>query len=292
MSHSQLVTVVKMLQKLMAETRRQLEELTSRVDSGAKGTGDIRSRAQVARGMRRDERVVDVSVGRKTVVVVRLGTGVDPDIKARTAKETLQASRATIGDAVLRVRRLPNRDAALTLAAGREEGVLRSGAINTVFGHGAQLVRGGLSVIAKNISHELLHTLTEAEVGGAIPALSIRKKEGPRGRGTIVIRVPGITEGRQLTTDGLRLRGERYPCEPFEPAIRAKQCFRCWQWGHIGSICHNPARCGQCGQAPHRDVCIGRKKCVNCQGDHPAVATGICPVSIAMRAGARSAWDP
>ena len=41
---------------------------------------------------------------------------------------------------------------------------------------------------------------------------------------------------------------------------------------------------------PHRGMYIGHKKCVNCQGDHPAVAIRICPVGIAMRAGARSAY--
>jgi len=89
MSQSQLVTVVKMLQKQMAEVRRQLEELTARVNGGLKGTGDTRSWAQVAGGKRYDERVIVVLVGRKTEVVIQLGAGADPGIKARTAKETL-----------------------------------------------------------------------------------------------------------------------------------------------------------------------------------------------------------
>jgi hypothetical protein len=89
MSYSQLVSVVKMLQKQMADMRRQLEELTARINSGLKGIGDTRSWAQVARGKRRDERVVVILVGHKTEVVIRLGAGADSGIKARIAKETL-----------------------------------------------------------------------------------------------------------------------------------------------------------------------------------------------------------
>jgi len=69
-SQSQLVTVVKMLQKQMAEVRRQLEELIMRVSGRLKGTGNTRSWAQVARGKRRDKRVIVVPVSYKTEVVI------------------------------------------------------------------------------------------------------------------------------------------------------------------------------------------------------------------------------
>jgi len=66
MSHSQLVAAVRALQEQMAETQRQLKGLEIRAGSGVTDASGTRSWAQVAGNKRRDERVVGVSIGRKT----------------------------------------------------------------------------------------------------------------------------------------------------------------------------------------------------------------------------------
>jgi hypothetical protein len=55
--------------------------------------------------------------------------------------------------------------------------LLWSRAIDNVFKGEVQLICGELGVVAESISHGLLRTMTEAEIGAAIPMLFIEKKE-------------------------------------------------------------------------------------------------------------------
>ena len=132
-------------------------------------------------------------------------------------------------------------------------------------------------------------TTAEVEKTGT-PVLSVKTQTGSRLHGTAVLRVPGLSVGQHLTTDGLTIGNVQFPCEPFAPTIRARQCFRSWQWGHISSNCPNPARCNQCNRAPHHGSCAHKATCANCHGAHPAIAVDICPVGIEIRNGARAAY--
>ena len=60
---------------------------------------------------------------KKIEIIIKLGD--DPAVLARTAQETLQTTRTTLGPGVIRARAIPHGRTALTLAVGQEGSILR-----------------------------------------------------------------------------------------------------------------------------------------------------------------------
>jgi hypothetical protein len=64
----------------------------------------------------------------------------------------------------------------------------------------------------------------------------------------------------------------------YDRSARIRRCFKCQQYGHIGSICSNPTTCGLCASnhetrdCPQRAATTdqGPRKCVNCGDAHAA----------------------
>jgi hypothetical protein len=60
--------------------------------------------------------------------------------------------------------------------------------------------------------------------------------------------------------------------ELYDRSARVRQCFNCQQYGHVGSTCSNPERCGHCaGSHQTRDCATSpqdRRKCANCGSAH------------------------
>jgi hypothetical protein len=68
----------------------------------------------------------------------------------------------------------------------------------------------------------------------------------------------------------------------YDRSARIRRCFKCQQYGHIGSICSNPTTCGLCAGSHETRDCPqrssadqGPRKCVNC-GDAHAAWSKIC----------------
>ena len=63
----------------------------------------------------------------------------------------------------------------------------------------------------------------------------------------------------------------------YDRAARIRRCYNCQQYGHIGTICSNPASCGYCAGGHETRGCPQRtepgdqvRKCANCGGPHAA----------------------
>ena len=137
--------------------------------------------------------------------------------------------------------------------------------------------KGGVKVIIKGIPGEKLSSISEEEVVEQCNGLHCTKKTRG-GSGTILCNVPSLERARELTVRGIKLGGQTYRCEPFCDRGRALQCFNCMKWGHIARQCHNEGRCAGCAKAKHAGECRV-VKCVNCKGDHSAIARADCPVA-------------
>jgi hypothetical protein len=73
------------------------------------------------------------------------------------------------------------------------------------------------------------------------------------------------------------------------------QCFKCYQYGHVGHRCRNTQRCGFCAAPGHAtNDCIGKEdctkhQCVLCHGNHPSWAKE-CPVRAKQAEAAKLAY--
>ncbi|KAF4210539.1 hypothetical protein CNMCM5878_004249 [Aspergillus fumigatiaffinis] len=63
----------------------------------------------------------------------------------------------------------------------------------------------------------------------------------------------------------------------YDRSARIRRCFKCQQYGHIGSICSNPTTCGLCAGSHETRDCPqrsstdqGPRKCANCGDAHAA----------------------
>ena len=62
----------------------------------------------------------------------------------------------------------------------------------------------------------------------------------------------------------------------YDRACRVKQCFRCYQYGHIGTQCNTSQTCGHCAENHESKHCKQKgtegfiPKCTTCKGTHNA----------------------
>ena len=60
--------------------------------------------------------------------------------------------------------------------------------------------------------------------------------------------------------------------ERFDRACQVRRCFKCYQYGHIGTQCRETETCGRCAAQDHntKDCKAEQVKCCLCQGKHNA----------------------
>lgn len=76
--------------------------------------------------------------------------------------------------------------------------------------------------------------------------------------------------------------GQIHQCQLYDRACRVKQCFRCYNYGHIGTQCNASQTCGYCGEQ-HESKHCSRKgvegfapRCAVCKDSHTAWSNA-CP---------------
>lgn len=73
--------------------------------------------------------------------------------------------------------------------------------------------------------------------------------------------------------EGLVIGSELHGCCVYNKQCRSKQCFICWKYGHLSTICPSKEHqvCGKCsGEHHHGDCTSAAKKCATCGGYHEA----------------------
>ena len=60
--------------------------------------------------------------------------------------------------------------------------------------------------------------------------------------------------------------------EKYDRACQVRRCFKCYQYGHIGTQCRETETCGRCAAQDHntKDCKAKQVKCCLCQGKHTA----------------------
>lgn len=114
--------------------------------------------------------------------------------------------------------------------------------------------------------------------------------------GPLIISVTEPEQANRLIDAGLIWSYELYNCEPFVGDCVVTQCFKCYQYGHVGHKCYNIQRCGFCAGTGHAtNDCQGREdnmkhQCVQCKGKHPSWDRS-CPVRAGRVEAAQAAYN-
>lgn len=81
---------------------------------------------------------------------------------------------------------------------------------------------------------------------------------------------------------GMAWDGQIHQCQLYDRACRVKQCFRCYNYGHIGTQCNASQTCGYCAErhetkhCSHKGVEGFTPRCAVCKGAHTAWSNA-CP---------------
>jgi hypothetical protein len=79
-----------------------------------------------------------------------------------------------------------------------------------------------------------------------------------------------------IIDEGLIWQGEALRCELYDRQCRLRQCYKCQNYGHIGTQCKASTACGYCAQEHSSRDCPTRtgdgspRKCATCKGAHEA----------------------
>jgi hypothetical protein len=94
----------------------------------------------------------------------------------------------------------------------------------------------------------------------------------------LILHLSNVKAAQKLCSTGLLWDAEIFDCEPYDATVRIRQCFKCYEFGHISKYCKKQQRCGHCAGAAHEQEENGcpqgqessTKRCVNCRGKHTA----------------------
>ncbi|KAF3484323.1 uncharacterized protein GIQ15_03647 [Arthroderma uncinatum] len=81
---------------------------------------------------------------------------------------------------------------------------------------------------------------------------------------------------------GMAWAGQIHMCQLYDRACRVKQCFRCYNYGHIGTQCNAAQACGYCAELHETRNCKQKgaenftPRCTVCKGVHKAWSNA-CP---------------
>lgn len=81
---------------------------------------------------------------------------------------------------------------------------------------------------------------------------------------------------------GMAWEGQIHQCQLYDRACRIKQCFRCYNYGHIGTQCHAAQTCGYCAELHETRHCKEKgaegftPRCAVCKDAHTAWSNA-CP---------------
>ena len=99
---------------------------------------------------------------------------------------------------------------------------------------------------------------------------------------SIVVEFKDPAAANAVIYAGMVWNGQIHQCQLYDRTCRLKQCFRCYNYGHIGTQCNATQTCGYCSELHETKSCIRKEaegftpKCAVCKGSHNAWNTA-CP---------------
>jgi hypothetical protein len=108
-------------------------------------------------------------------------------------------------------------------------------------------------------------------------------KESPLKRASsIVVEFTDPEMANAIIYAGMVWEGQIHTCQLYDRAYRVKQCFRCYNYGHIGTQCNAAQTCGYCAELHETKNCRQKgaddfvPRCAVCKGAHTAWSNA-CP---------------
>jgi hypothetical protein len=105
-------------------------------------------------------------------------------------------------------------------------------------------------------------------------------------KSSIIIEFTDPHTANSIIEGGLVYQDQFHECEIHSPESRVKQCFKCQEYGHIGTRCYKPDKCGWCSLSHPTQDCLttnerdregkDQRKCANCNATHEAWSSH-CP---------------
>ncbi|XP_044715330.1 uncharacterized protein HRG_10909 [Hirsutella rhossiliensis] len=218
-------------------------------------------------------------------LVVR-GSGITQDLRQRRPPEIVQAVNRAFGATVaIAARVLRSGDTVITFEKDAKQYRMRTDWLRDAFGPQATLSQGGYTLIVKGVPIKALQDRDNETATKAIAAenkVEVIRLRARRAKGagatktTLILTVDGVNAANKICDQGLLLQSELFNSEPYDDSLDPKQCFRCYQMGHLARYCEAKPTCGRCGTDPHPDnecpAALGQSphKCPLCGGAHPA----------------------
>lgn len=108
-------------------------------------------------------------------------------------------------------------------------------------------------------------------------------RESPLKRASsIVVEFKDPEMANAIIYTGMAWDGQIHTCQLYDRACRVKQCFRCYNYGHIGAQCGATQTCGYCAELHETKNCKQKgeqgftPRCAVCKGVHTAWSNA-CP---------------
>lgn len=184
-----------------------------------------------------------------------------PDVLSRNIPDTVKAINNLLEcEEAIAARRLPSGDVRITF---KENATKYKGTdlwVTGAFGSGAMKAIREYTVVAKSLltaslkdAHAAPEQLLEELRGSNEPQITKIKpmfsKEGLRC--ALLVSCNEVEAAKRLCNNGLIWRSEIFNCEPYSADVHVRQCYKCYNYGHIAKYCQKIARCGRCAGTAH-----------------------------------------
>ena len=181
------------------------------------------------------------------------------DIRKRTPAETVQAVNTALRtDAAKAARRLNSGDIVVTFNTQSARFCTNTSWVQAAFGDAATLTPRVYSVVVKGVSRDLARDyedlkkrLSQANNIKILKIKAMRPRSEDSTKLNLILGLASPEEANMLCRNEVFIDAQVFRCEPYEESLQPRQCYQCFQFGHIARHCRAVKRCGHCAAAAH-----------------------------------------